>query len=199
MTAVRWRCWSWIRCSSTIATCSTARLPRLALRCRTRGCRRRCSRSWRTIRSAQQRIVEAGLQERRRIERDLHDGAQQRLLAASMTLARAEGASDGEAEILATARHQLRDALAELRALARGIHPAILSQSGVRAAAESLVEYAATRRADRDSRSALAAGSGVDGLLRHRRRACQREQARAGCSVSVTVREVGDDVAGVGA
>jgi signal transduction histidine kinase len=96
------------------------------------------------IRSAQQRIVEAGLQERRRIERDLHDGAQQRLLAASMTLARAEGASDHEAAILATARLQLREALAELRELARGIHPAILSQSGVRAAAESLVEHSAT-------------------------------------------------------
>ena len=144
------------------------------------------------VRSAQQRIVEAGLQERRRIERDLHDGAQQRLLAASMTLARAEGASDGEAEILATARQQLRDALAELRALARGIHPAILSQSGVRAATESLVEHAATavqiEIPDRrwppavESTAYFVIAEGLANVIKH----------APDASVSVTVREVGD-------
>jgi signal transduction histidine kinase len=144
------------------------------------------------VRSAQQRIVEAGLLERRRIERDLHDGAQQRLLAASMTLARAEGASAGEAEILETARRQLREALAELRTLARGIHPAILSQSGVRAATESLVEYAATPVRidipDRrwppavESTAYFVIAEGLANVSKHAPQA----------SVSVTVREVGD-------
>ena len=94
------------------------------------------------IRSAQHRIVEAGLAERRRIERDLHDGAQQRLLVASMTLARAGESAEPDA-LIAQAREQLQLALGELRDLARGIHPAVLSQSGLAAASESLVEHAA--------------------------------------------------------
>ena len=91
------------------------------------------------VRSAQHRIVEAGLDERRRIERDLHDGAQQRLLAASMTLARVRETSSDPLVELASA--QLKRALDELRDLARGIHPAVLSQSGLAVATESLVEH----------------------------------------------------------
>lgn len=92
------------------------------------------------LRSAQQRIVEAGLDERRALERDLHDGAQQRLLAASMTLARARAAAD-PLPLVELAAEQVKQALAELRDLARGIHPAVLSQSGLPAAVESLVEH----------------------------------------------------------
>jgi signal transduction histidine kinase len=92
------------------------------------------------LRSAQQRIVEAGLEERRALERDLHDGAQQRLLAASMTLARARAADD-PLPLIELAGHQVKQALAELRDLARGIHPAVLSQSGLPAAVESLAEH----------------------------------------------------------
>ena len=92
------------------------------------------------LRSAQQRIVEAGLEERRALERDLHDGAQQRLLAASMTLARARAAED-PLPLVELAGHQVKQALAELRDLARGIHPAVLSQSGLPAAVESLAEH----------------------------------------------------------
>jgi signal transduction histidine kinase len=91
------------------------------------------------VRSAQQRIVEAGLVERRRIERDLHDGAQQRLIAASMTLAQAQE-SRGDAALLDAARTHVTGALADLRDLARGIHPAILTQAGLCAAIDSLAE-----------------------------------------------------------
>ena len=93
------------------------------------------------VRSAQHRIVEAGLDERRRIERDLHDGAQQRLLAASMTLARARESVEDPRPLVELASQQLHRALGELRDLARGIHPAVLSQSGLAAATESLVEH----------------------------------------------------------
>lgn len=95
------------------------------------------------LRSSRQRLVAAQDVERRRVERDLHDGAQQRLLELSLTLRRAErqlaSAASGEAATtLADADEQLRQALSELRDLARGIHPAILTEQGVEAAVESL-------------------------------------------------------------
>jgi PAS domain S-box-containing protein len=87
------------------------------------------------------RIVEAGDAERRRIERNLHDGAQQRLVALSLVLRlagkklAAGGAAD---ELLEQASAELGDALTELRELARGIHPAILTDRGLRPALEML-------------------------------------------------------------
>jgi signal transduction histidine kinase len=81
------------------------------------------------------RIVEAGLAERRRVERNLHDGAQQQFLAVAATLAQSDLVDDDHLrEVLSGARATLSDALAELRNLARGIHPAILSQGGLAAA-----------------------------------------------------------------
>ncbi|HET6665751.1 MAG TPA: ATP-binding protein [Intrasporangium sp.] len=78
------------------------------------------------------RIVEAGIAHRRQLERDLHDGAQQSLLAVAMTLARASLADDNAMrEVVDEARQQLTRALAELRDLAHGIHPAALSQGGL--------------------------------------------------------------------
>jgi signal transduction histidine kinase len=91
--------------------------------------------------ASQSRIVEAGLEERRRLERDLHDGAQQQLLAVSTTLSRARLLSDPERVRTAVdeARDQLSTALSELRRLAHGIHPGVLSQGGLVAGLEPLV------------------------------------------------------------
>ncbi len=94
------------------------------------------------LRASRARIVEAGDRERSRLERNLHDGAQQHLVALSLTLrmAQAKLASDpGEVEqILAGANEELAQALSELRELARGIHPAILTDRGLEAAVQAL-------------------------------------------------------------
>ncbi len=88
------------------------------------------------------RIVTAGDVERRRLERNLHDGAQQRLvtLALSLRLALAKLDADPDAarDRLAAAAEELTLALQELRELARGLHPAVLSDHGLRAAVEML-------------------------------------------------------------
>jgi PAS domain S-box-containing protein len=92
------------------------------------------------------RLVAAGDAERRRLERNLHDGAQQRLQALSVTVRRAQArlAGDPEAahDLLDTAVDELTAALAELRELARGIHPAVLTARGLAAAVEELVHRA---------------------------------------------------------
>ncbi len=94
------------------------------------------------VRASRARIVEAGDAERRRLERDLHDGAQQHLLGIRLALQLARGRlADGGAaldELLAEADTEAVDALAELRALARGIHPAILTEEGLPAALAAL-------------------------------------------------------------
>jgi signal transduction histidine kinase len=87
------------------------------------------------VRASRARIVAAGDAERRRLERDLHDGAQQRLLGIRLALQLARGrlADDGFSvdELLVEADAEVVDALAELRALARGIHPVILTEEGL--------------------------------------------------------------------
>ncbi|CAO5160974.1 histidine kinase [Frankia sp. AiPs1] len=90
------------------------------------------------VRTSRARLVEAGLHERRRLERDLHDGAQQRLLALAtrLGLARAKATDPDTISAIDAAREDLRHALADLRSLARGIHPAVLSQGGLRPALE---------------------------------------------------------------
>jgi signal transduction histidine kinase len=94
------------------------------------------------LRRSRARIVEAGTAERRRLERNLHDGAQQRLVALSLTLRLAQGRlhkdADGAEKLLAGAQDELGRALEELRELARGIHPAVLSDRGLKAAIEAL-------------------------------------------------------------
>jgi signal transduction histidine kinase len=94
------------------------------------------------LRSSRARIVEAGTVERRRLERNLHDGAQQRLVALSLTLRLAQGKVHNDPEkaeeLLGAAQEELSLALGELRELARGIHPAILSDRGLGAALEAL-------------------------------------------------------------
>jgi signal transduction histidine kinase len=94
------------------------------------------------LRTSRARIVEATTKERRRLERNLHDGAQQRLVALSLTLRLAQanvGKDPGKAgQLLFAAQEELTLALGELRELARGIHPAILSDRGLEAALEAL-------------------------------------------------------------
>ena len=97
------------------------------------------------VRASRARIVRAGDVERQRIERNLHDGAQQRLLALSFALRLAQSRAGGDAELTAAlgeAAQELKEALAELRELAQGLHPAILTRSGLAAAVR-----AAARRA----------------------------------------------------
>jgi signal transduction histidine kinase len=88
------------------------------------------------------RVVQAALAERRRIERDLHDGAQQRLVSLAMELgmAKEKMADDPEAarKFLEEAHGEAKRALAEIRDLVRGIHPAVLSDRGLDAAISAL-------------------------------------------------------------
>ncbi len=88
------------------------------------------------------RIVEAGDAERRRLERNLHDGAQQRLVSLSLALrlarARLETDPESSTALLEAASEELATALEELRELARGIHPAILTDRGLAPALEAL-------------------------------------------------------------
>ncbi len=98
------------------------------------------------VRASRTRIVEAGDAERRRLERDLHDGAQQRLLGIRLALQLASGRlADGGAsvdDLLAEADAEVVGALEELRALARGIHPAILTEEGLAPALAALARRA---------------------------------------------------------
>jgi PAS domain S-box-containing protein len=98
------------------------------------------------LRASRSRIVEAGDAERRRLERNLHDGAQQRLVSLSLALRLAQSRlrddPDGAEQLLAGAGEELTHALAELRELARGIHPAVLTDRGLPAALEALVARA---------------------------------------------------------
>jgi signal transduction histidine kinase len=98
------------------------------------------------LQSSRARLVEVTMGERRRIERDLHDGAQQRLVALSiqLSLARRKLADDPDtaSRLLDSARTELEQALEELRELARGIHPAILTDRGLGAALHALAERA---------------------------------------------------------
>ncbi|MDQ3641131.1 MAG: histidine kinase [Actinomycetota bacterium] len=105
------------------------------------------------VRASRARIVEAADAERRRVERNLHDGAQQRLVTLSLALAMARSrmgsepagsdrasVGSGVEDLLSEAAEELILALKELRELARGIHPAILTEEGLIAAIEALAE-----------------------------------------------------------
>jgi signal transduction histidine kinase len=99
------------------------------------------------LRASRARIVEAGDAERRRLERDLHDGAQQRLVGLLLVLRmlRAElgsGLASGERQRLDVADSDVRRALSDLRALAHGIFPAALADEGLAAAVETLIDDA---------------------------------------------------------
>ena len=92
------------------------------------------------LRASRKRIVEASLETRKQFERDLHDGAQQRLVSLSIDLEVLRGKLEDEAsrEFVDAARAKLAEALGELREFARGIHPALLTDRGLAPALEAL-------------------------------------------------------------
>jgi signal transduction histidine kinase len=95
------------------------------------------------VRASRARIVEAGDAERRRIERNLHDGVQQRLVALAMALRRAGGDAEIDSEAGRALRRGADEALVvveDLRELARGIHPAVLTEAGLKPALQALAD-----------------------------------------------------------
>jgi len=95
------------------------------------------------VRASRGRIVAATDAERRRIERNLHDGAQQRLVTISVALGlEASRADAAAAQALSRAQDEVEEAIAELRELARGIHPTLLRDEGLTAAVETLARRA---------------------------------------------------------
>jgi signal transduction histidine kinase len=97
------------------------------------------------LRASRARLVRAGDAERSRLERDLHDGAQSRLVALSMLLGQVRRRVDsdaGTALLVDRAQSELKTSLAELRELARGIHPAVLTEHGLEPALRALAARA---------------------------------------------------------
>ena len=159
------------------------------------------------VKQTRGRLLSAGLAERRRLERDLHDGAQQRILGAAMKLSAIGARSDPEtAEAVTGVRRQLHVALEELRSLARGIYPAVLTQAGLGAALESVTEdlpipvrtSIPDRRwpADTESAAYLVACEALTNVARHAG-PCQVElvvhQAEEGLHLRVADDGVGSD------
>jgi signal transduction histidine kinase len=102
------------------------------------------------VQASRARIVDAGDRELRRVERNLHDGAQQRLVGLALLLRlavrKASGGADTDLiQLLADAGRELDDALGALRELARGIHPTIVDDAGLGAAIEALAERPGVR------------------------------------------------------
>ncbi len=91
---------------------------------------------------SRERVVDAAEEERRRIERDLHDGAQQRLVALAMELGRAQAKftddPEGARKLVDQAHAEAKEALTELRNLVRGVHPPVLTERGLDAALSGL-------------------------------------------------------------
>ncbi|UNO39408.1 histidine kinase [Streptomyces sp. MST-110588] len=87
------------------------------------------------LEDSRSRMVDAAEQERQRIERDLHDGAQQRLLSVAMSLGRAKSRFDRDPDkarhLLVTAHEEVKAAMQELRDVTRGLHPSILTEQGL--------------------------------------------------------------------
>jgi signal transduction histidine kinase len=97
------------------------------------------------LQGSRARVLEAGQQERQRLERNLHDGAQQRLIALSLELRLLESRLDADAYArtrLVRARREIALSLEELRAVAHGIHPAVVSAHGLAVALEQLTARA---------------------------------------------------------
>jgi signal transduction histidine kinase len=96
------------------------------------------------LKGSRARVIEAGQKERQRLERDLHDGAQQRLVALALELSMLKRhlAQDAQAaEQLERARGEIAASLDELRTVARGLHPAVLSGHGLEVALQSIVAH----------------------------------------------------------
>jgi signal transduction histidine kinase len=107
--------------------------------------RSRISRLAEDLHASRARLVEAGDAARRKLERDLHDGAQSRLVGLALLLRSARTRADADPELAALldqAQDELQTGLAELRELARGIHPAVLTERGLEPALQALVSRA---------------------------------------------------------
>jgi len=99
----------------------------------------------RELERSRERVLTAGQEERKRLERNLHDGAQQRLIALSLELGMLEdklGDDPAARERIGAARGEIAVSLEELRAVARGLHPAVLTGHGLAVAVKSLIESA---------------------------------------------------------
>ena len=134
----------------------------------------------RALQASRARVIEAADAERRRVGRDLHDGAQQRLLAVSNLLKVARRKPEAAEKLLETAESELTAAHAELRELARGLHPVALSERGLPAAIESLCGASALAV---DARRLPRRAAGRDRgrrVLRRRRVPDERVALRAG-------------------
>ena len=94
------------------------------------------------LQGSRKRIVAAADEERQRLERNLHDGAQQRLVSLAVALRAARSADGRESALLDEAQGEITSALDELRVIARGIYPAVLGEMGLAAAIEALSETA---------------------------------------------------------
>ena len=120
------------------------------------------------VRASRTRIVEAADAERRRVERDLHDGAQQRLVALARVApddplaARAGRPGRASPTELDAAAEEVRAAIAELRELAQGLDPAILREAGLGAAVQSLADRSPVPGRGRPRRSTAGCPSGVE-------------------------------------
>ena len=110
------------------------------------------------LRASRQRLVTAADEARRGLERNLHDGAQQQLVALRISLGLARqvvaSAPDEAADLLAQTEGQAEEALAELRELAHGIYPPLLADLGLRGALEAQAAKAASRSRSTRTRSA---------------------------------------------
>ena len=131
---------------------------------------------------SRERVVDAAEAERRRIERDLHDGAQQRLVSLAMDLGRAKARFaddlDGARELVDQAHAQAKEALTELRNLVRGVHPPVLTDRGLDAALSGVAALSPVPVDVHVDVPAAHARGGGDRLLHRRRGADQRGQAR---------------------
>jgi signal transduction histidine kinase len=157
------------------------------------------------LRASRARIVETGDAERRRLERDLHDGAQQSLLALSydLRLVRAEAGGDPEVgTLLASAADEAQTALGELRELAHGIYPAILAEAGLVAALTTLADEAqlpvelrevTTERypAPVETAAYLTAAEAIDDAARRTATVASVDVRREGMQLVVTVADDG--------
>jgi PAS domain S-box-containing protein len=152
----------------------------------------------RELRESRARLVSAADEARRRIERDLHDGSQQQLVSVAMTLEAAAGSierdPEGARQLLAEASTELREAISELRELARGIHPAVLTEGGLepalrglatRSAIPARIEAVPTARypAPVEAAAYFVAAEGMTNAARH---------ATGAAAVAVSVHEDGE-------
>ena len=136
------------------------------------------------LQSSRVRALEAGRRERQRLERNLHDGAQQRLVGISIELGSLENRMTADPQLkqrLARTREEVSASLDQLRDIARGIYPAVLSGHGLAVALESLAAGAAVpvRPSSRPHRAASRAGRGRR-VLHRQRGSGQHRETRAG-------------------